>query len=267
MNFEFIFLALKDKDEKLPMQIVLIATFLPLIGTPLMVLYNLDPLYIFNKMVFHISFLRSYDIIPSSHFLVIIFRIVIFSVASLVSFAGPRTVILIAMSLGPLNIYLFQRFSLRKLDKQCLLFYQQMYILFIIGREHLRIYTAVLLSSTFFVIVASANSAILQAGMENYLFSILSGSYAVIVVILLLTLLHVGCIYYYETIKLITSWSNKAVQIRDGGYIRRVVKSFQVMAIPVANVGIIDKEIQGNYMDNVLNYTISVMMMVNDLVK
>lgn len=60
------------------------------------------------------------------------------------------------------------------------------------------------------------------------------------------------CKIYENSIGLLRTWRNDAIQRSDRGYARRVLKAMQVLSLPAGEVGIMDRDIKINYLSAVL---------------
>lgn len=64
---------------------------------------------------------------------------------------------------------------------------------------------------------------------------------------------------------LLHTWTNSAMHMRNGGYMRRAVQGLSVLSIPAGEVGIFVRDIKMNYMDQVIVYILNVLLICKDV--
>ncbi len=64
---------------------------------------------------------------------------------------------------------------------------------------------------------------------------------------------------------MLNKWKFELYIFNSKAYVRRIIKSLQVISIPAGNVGIIDVEIKFNYLQNLLDNIVNSVVMINDL--
>lgn len=78
-----------------------------------------------------------------------------------------------------------------------------------------------------------------------------------------------GCSYYKFSMRIKYNWGNEQnVNIESKmskAFLSRLIKSLQPVSLPAGNVGIIDKDIKMNYMDNVLQNVVSMVLTLKDV--
>ncbi len=78
-----------------------------------------------------------------------------------------------------------------------------------------------------------------------------------------------GCAFFNLSNSLLVKWKKDASMYKQRGMskaeIQKVVKSLQVISVPAGSIGIIDRDITMNYMDNLLHNVVDLVLTLNDL--
>lgn len=118
--------------------------------------------------------------------------------------------------------------------------------------------TAVL-SGMFGMLVVGINTTIFGMLLDKITLKIGLGMTMVSGVILQKTFLF--CCHIFEDFRAIRdAWNKSASFMKDAGYMRSVAKSLRPFAIPAGEVGIFDRDIKMNYINQVIYVTITLLV-------
>lgn len=75
----------------------------------------------------------------------------------------------------------------------------------------------------------------------------------------------ITCRPFEESDMLVRNWTNLAMRKREGGYMKRVLKSMKLLAVPAGSCGICEKEFKMNFFSQVAAYIINVHLAMKEI--
>lgn len=132
-----------------------------------------------------------------------------------------------------------------------------------------KLLTAVALGAVFVLVLVGTCALVVFTKQNNVMLAIPALLIALFSMTVLQFMFLAGCSFYKWSTALLSKWKLE-IYIFDGArpskaYIRRVVKSLQVISVPAGSVGILDVDIKFNYLHNLLENTVNSVVMLNDL--
>lgn len=256
----------RDVNGILAIKLVFFGTLAGCFIPCLLVFKNLDPIFIVIYVAQNVPTFKILKIIDPRCWVLIVVRVILNSIFAQVVFVGIRTMILVSLGTYPVIITLLKTFSSVKPDKTSLQFYRQAGILYNAVKHVIKILTIRVLSCLFFVIVIGANGTILLASLGKHLLSFLCGVYTILILICVISLFNISDKIYAQSCKLLFNWEKEvfSMKSRDGLFVKKTVRSLWTMAIPMGNMGIVDKHSKNTYLEQVLNYVLNVLVMVSE---
>ncbi|CAL8129196.1 unnamed protein product [Orchesella dallaii] len=180
--------------------------------------------------------------------------------------------VLIALPLGGLT--LFQRVFRKILNQVDLYqgafqFFMQLHITFAIMNRTLKLIFTMYLSTACICFVVSMVINIKGWGiLPPFIYWMSPVTTMFIITILLFVLAFAGDLYSMSE-EMLENWKRQLATTSSSGWNRKVArKSLRMcrrIAIPVGDIGVIDKDIKTNYIDNMLNFTIDALVTAEDL--
>lgn len=121
------------------------------------------------------------------------------------------------------------------------------------------------LSFTFIIIVNGVGAAFVAFIEGNYLLSFLSITAIIPSFVVLQLVFSTLCSVFENSQVILERWKERAAWIKDAGYMKRLVRSLHVLALPAGNMGIMDRQIKVNYHDALLNWIVTILMIFSDM--
>lgn len=230
----------------------LMVTTMPLAG----VSYNIDPMYSFFKL------LEIYNPDIFSGLKSNIFVISIVSIASVlfihVMCIGTRTSHIMMFSNGPLWMSVVSSLRSQKPSPATIRVYHQQWLLIQRLRPVLVATSSIVLSIYFLLLVFGINSVLVWFSYKQYFLAFCGALYMLYCVHNVMLGINLGCQLNENSEKLISNWKSFH---GIGKYIRVTVRSLPVLTSPAGCVGVVDKDMKLNYIDNLVNYIVNLMVL------
>ncbi len=130
--------------------------------------------------------------------------------------------------------------------------YRQVRICIYLNYTLLKVVLGIFLSLSFFVVIFSINLSIFGWNFLPLIVYLMAPTIAIIFFVFLIFSLDIGSFIYEITLKTLNKWKREVHQTVKVNYLKRVLNSMRPIALPVGDVGIVDRDIKVNYMDTLM---------------
>lgn len=120
-------------------------------------------------------------------------------------------------------------------------------------------------SVAFTVIVCSANAVLWGFIYDSNFFKIVGSIFLIFICFVLNSMFNTSCRIFEDCTVLVRKWRITARERKDGGYMRRVVRSLIVLGVPTGVGGISDTEFKINFLSRAVDYVINVHLAVKNV--
>ncbi len=221
-----------------------------------LVFANLDPIYM-ATMCF------CPDIMLNQNFTLILnlFRFLAWLQVALFSAVNLRTLFVTAMVQGFYRISLLKIMTKKGPAKNMIKLYREQLIVLNVIHSFDYKATSVGYSYICFLILAAVNGVMIGQERENPMLTAISVCMITMNLVILHFLFLLGCSFYSFSKAILRKWSQQIGMKRGPvGYLKRVLKSLPVIAMPVGDIGIVNQDMKINYLNRLLGYVVEGMM-------